>query len=315
MSDFAMALVFPYGDPAVSGVIKQQPEDFYVEELWSEPFSGSGEHVLLWLEKNGQNTEYVARQLARVAGVRDMDIGYSGLKDRWAVTRQWFSVYLGNKSEPDWQGISLEGVRILAITRHHKKLRRGEHRGNLFRLRVRALQQAEGIDSTLSQIKQHGFPNYFGEQRFGREGQNLHRAEALFERRIKASGSQRAFYLSAVRGYLFNLNLCREVERGAWQNQTLGGPLYGDAQPDVSPLTEEEKAVLDVHPLFAQGIHQNRMKLMRRPYCALPQAMSWQIEGDMLWLEFILPPGAFATTLLQCLMRAAPSEAVMVEEG
>ena len=306
MSDFAiyeMALLFPDGDPVARGVIKQQPEDFYVEELWTEPFSGSGEHVMLWLEKTGQNTEYVARQLARAAGVRDMDIGYSGLKDRWAVTRQWFSVYLGNKPEPDWQNVSLEGVSILAVTRHHKKLRRGEHGGNLFRLTIRSLQQAEGVDSALQQIQQRGFPNYFGEQRFGREGQNLHRAEALFERRIKASSSQRAFYLSAVRAYLFNLNLSREVERGAWQDHATGGPLYGDAQPEVSPLTDEERAVLDAHPLFAQGIHQNRMKMMRRPYGVLPQAMSWHIEDDMLRLEFVLPPGAFATTLLQCVLR------------
>lgn len=303
MSDYSLSVRLPEGEPVASGEIKRCAEDFYVEELWAESFSGAGEHVLLCLEKSDQNTEYVARQLARAAGVREMDIGFAGLKDRRAVTRQWFSVYLGNRPEPDWTGLALEGVRLLDVTRHHKKLRRGEHCGNLFRLTVRSLQHAEGIASALQQIKSQGFPNYFGEQRFGRAGQNLYRAEALFERRIKASGSQRAFYLSAVRAYLFNQNLSREVERGTWQHHATGGPLYGDAQPEVSPLTDEERAVLDAHPLFAAGIHQNRMKLMRRPYGVLPQAMSWHLEGDMLRLEFVLPPGAFATTLLQCVLR------------
>lgn len=281
-----------------SGTIKQKAEDFYVEERLKPDLMGEGEHVWLWLEKEGQNTEYVAKALARFAGVRDMDIGFSGLKDRWAITRQWFSVYLGNRPEPDWSQFGLEQVRILKHERHQKKLRRGEHAANHFRIIVRDMQASDDLVRALEFVKEHGFPNFYGPQRFGKDGANLERGVRYFNRELKASRSQRSFYLSAARSYLFNLNLAKLIEDGVPLKEAGFGPLYGDPQEGVLALTDDEQAIYDAHPELAKGIHGNRMKLERRPYCVVPDEMSWVIDGNRLELQFDLPTGVFATTLL-----------------
>lgn len=281
-----------------TGIIKHRPEDFYVEEQMSPELAQTGEHVWLWVEKIGQNTEYLAGQLAQFAGVKTMDVGFSGLKDRWAVTRQWFSVYLGAKPEPEWSAFKHEGVVILKTIRHLKKLRRGEHHANYFKIIVRDLSNDQNLEPALQQLKQMGFPNYFGPQRFGFEAANLSRGERYFEGHIKASRSQRSFYLSAARSFLFNLNLANAVINNLWLDDKTGGPLYGDAREGVLPLSENEQSILDQFPSLAKGIHKNRLTLERRAYCVVPEAMSWRRENDMLRLEFCLPTGAFATSLL-----------------
>jgi tRNA pseudouridine13 synthase len=297
---FDLTVNSPFDTSLATGTLKSRPEDFRVEERMRPEFTQSGEHVWLWLEKTGQNTEYVAKQLARAYGVREMDVGYAGLKDRHAVTRQWFSIYLGNRAEVDWRSIAIDGVQVLAAHRHARKLRRGEHQGNHFNILLRDFSARPAFFQILERVREDGFPNYFGAQRFGRQGLNLQRALAMFERRIKVSRAQHSIYLSAVRSWLFNQNLCRQVVAGSWH--TGAGPLYGDAAPGVADLEPQEQALLETYPEFARGIHQNRMTLMRRLYRVQPESMSWVHEGAMLRLEFFLPPGAFATTLLtQCM--------------
>ena len=281
------------------GVIKQETADFYVEELMNPNLAGDGEHVWLWIEKDGQNTEYVAKQIARYANVRVMDVGFSGMKDRWAVTRQWFSVYLGAQVEPDWNTLELEGVRILTAARHSKKLRRGEHHGNSFVIVVRALEDYDELESNLTSLKELGFPNYFGLQRFGMKGANLERGELYFEGKIKASRSQRSFYLSAARSFLFNLNLAQAVVNGEWLNNESGGPLYGDPQPEVVEITPSEQLIFDQHIALVKGLHKNRLRLERRPYRVVPEALEWSVGvDDSVTLSFQLPTGVFATSLL-----------------
>lgn len=279
-------------------VLKARPEDFRVEEILLPPEEEQGEHVWLWLEKNGQNTEYVAKQLARKAGVRAMDIGVSGLKDRWAVTRQWFSVYLGSRPEADWFNLGLEGVQVLEVRRQAKKLRRGEHSGNRFQITLRDVCVDDALRGGLESLRVNGFPNYFGVQRFGRQGENLRRGEAYFEGKIKASRSQRSFYLSAARSYLFNLILAQEVEAGSWQAHGASGALYGDPQPGLEPITASEALVFEQYPVLVDGLRKNRMKLDRRPLCVVPKDFEWQETDKSLCLGFQLPAGVFATSLL-----------------
>ena len=300
MSGVDFCLDFPraWNGTLATGVLKQQAEDFYVEELLSPELSESGEHVWLWLEKIGQNTEFVAEKLAAFANVKVMDIGFSGLKDRWAQTRQWFSVYLGNKPEPDWSTMALEGVTLLKHGRQQKKLRRGEHLANKFSIRIRNFQASEDTERLLQQIKQQGFPNYFGPQRFGLNGANLSRGIRYFNGQIKASKSQRGFYLSAARSYLFNLNLAAVIEGQTWLNDQQGGPLYGDEQEGVTRLNDQEREILTMHPVFAAAFHKNRLKLERRPYLIVPQGLTWHLNKHELLLTFILPSGCFATALL-----------------
>lgn len=285
-------------ETSMQGVIKSKEHDFYVEELMSPTLANEGEHAWLWIEKVGQNTEYVAGLLAEFAGVKKMDVGFSGMKDRWAQTRQWFSIYLGSKPEPEWCKFQVEGVQILKNTRHLKKLRRGEHHANRFKIIVRELTDFEGVDSSLERIQKHGFPNYYGPQRFGYHGANLERGARYFEGEIKASRSQRSFYLSAARSYLFNLNLAEAVKNNTWHSDTIGGPLYGDLQAGIEPLTPVELTYLEKNPALAKGIHKNRLKLERRPFCIVPTSMCWALEDDMLSLNFDLPTGIFATSLL-----------------
>ncbi len=289
-------------NPPASGIIKECVDDFYVEELLSPELAGEGEHVWIWLEKQGQNTEYVAEKIAQFARVKLMDVGFSGLKDRWAVTRQWFSVYLGNKPEPSWSEINLEGINILKHERHLKKLRRGEHASNAFRIVVRSLEQDQFVDEELKIIRDAGFPNYFGAQRFGFNGANLERGERFFNGKLKASRSQRSFYLSAARSFLFNQNLSKSILEGTWLSDRRGGPLYGDEVSGVNELTEAERDILNAYPVFAGAIHKNRLKLERRPYAIVPENLSWELADNTLRLSFSLPSGCFATSLISELM-------------
>jgi tRNA pseudouridine13 synthase len=290
------------GTPPAKGLIKERVEDFYVEESLVPELAGKGEHVWLWLEKQGQNTEYVAEKIAQFANVKIMDVGFSGLKDRWAVTRQWFSVYLGNKPEPVWSELGLEGVEILKHDRHLKKLRRGEHLANKFKIVVRSLERAEKIEDNLESIAKVGFPNYFGAQRFGINGANLERGERFFSGKIKASRSQRSFYLSAARSFLYNLNLANAIRDKTWLSCSLGGPLYGDETLGINELSELERVVLKEYPVFADAIHKNRLKLERRPYAIVPESFTWELIDNTLQLSFLLPSGCFATSLISELM-------------
>lgn len=282
--------------PLMRGVIKSQPKDFYVEELMDVSLSGEGEHLYLFLEKEGQNTEYVAKQLAKYFSVKPMDVGFSGLKDRWAVTQQWFSIYVRNRQFDELDLSSIEGVRLIKHDRHTAKLRRGTHQGNAFRIVVRDVSEPSELDAALAQIAEKGFPNYFGAQRFGREGQNLYRAERWFNGEIKVNRTQRSFYLSAARSYLFNVMLSERIREGKSINDS--GPLYGDAVEGIEPLTDSEKMFFERFPPLVRGLHKNRMTLARRPYKMQPKDFNWKIEQQALTISFQLQPGAFATSLL-----------------
>lgn len=287
-----------YGFYRPEVVIKQSPEDFIVEELFAPEFEGQGEHVWLWIQKTGQNTEYVAKQIAKYASVRDMDVGFSGLKDRWAVTKQWFSVYISNKSEPDWLRMGLEGVNIIRAERHNKKLRRGEHKGNRFCITLRNLADPVELLPGLEKIQQDGFPNYFGVQRFGLGGANLSRGHDYFEGKIKASRSQRSFYLSAARSFLFNQILAGAIRDSTWIADDAQGALFGDPQRDVDDIIASEQAIFDAYPVLIAGLHKNRMRLERRPLRVIPSEMGWQFGEHSVTLEFSLPSGVFATAML-----------------
>src|SRR5471030_1189864 len=166
-------LTWLYGEPLSTGKLKANPEDFIVEEdLGFEP-DGEGEHLLVRIRKNGCNTQFVAEQLARFAGIHPRSVSYAGLKDRHAVTEQWFCLHLPGKQDPDLSQFALEGCEVIRAVRHLKKMRIGTLKGNAFTLVLRQLSDLADIESRLQKILTHGVPNYFGEQRFGRGGNNL----------------------------------------------------------------------------------------------------------------------------------------------
>lgn len=169
-----------HGPALVRGLLRATPEDFMVEEILSFEPDDQGAHWLLRVRKTGANTEWVARQLARVARVPVRDLGYAGLKDRHAVAIQWFSLPLGERPPPDWSGLLGDGIEVLETRRHGRKLRRGAIAGNQFALRLRALRgDRAALAARLQAIAREGVPNYFGPQRFGRAESNLAAARAL----------------------------------------------------------------------------------------------------------------------------------------
>jgi tRNA pseudouridine13 synthase len=334
-------LPLAYGDtPSLRGQLRSSPDDFVVEEILGYDADGNGEHVVLWVEKRGANTDWVARELAKFAGVAQVAVGYAGLKDRHAVTRQTFSVQLAGKPDPDWSLFPHAEVKVLAATRHSRKLKRGALRGNRFVLVLRdVVGDHAAAERVLEQIAVRGVPNYFGEQRFGREGGNVAQARAMFAGR-RVERDKRSFLLSAARSQIFNNVLAARVERGAW-DQPMDGEIWSLAGSrswfGPEPFTDvlaERLARLDIHPSgplwgqgeppsqgevgalersiasnnedLAAGVASARMDQERRPLRLLPKELSWRwLDEDALELSFELPAGAYATVVVREL--ASPS--------
>ena len=327
-------LPWAYGGPPLQARLRSAPEDFRVEEILGYDADGQGEHVLLWVEKRGANTDWVARELARFAGVPPVAVGFAGMKDRHAVTRQTFSVQMAGKPDLDWSTFPHAEVKVLAATRHSRKLKRGALRGNRFMLVLRDVQgDREAAERVLGQIAVCGVPNYFGEQRFGREGGNVAQARAMFTGR-RVERDKRSFLLSAARSQIFNDVLAARVERGAWDTPLDGeiwslagsrswfgpepftealagrlaradihpsGPLWGQGEPPSQAQAGAlERAAAAACQDLADGLVSARMDQERRPLRLIPQDLTWRwLDGDELELVFELPAGTYATVVVR----------------
>lgn len=333
-------LDFPrlYGTPPATGVIRSEAVDFQVDEqLGFEP-EGSGEHLFVHLQKSGENTQWIARQLARIAGVKPVDVSYAGLKDRHAVTTQWFSLWLPGQPDPDLSALP-NSVKVLQTKRHHRKLKRGGHQANRFSLRIRQLQLApqqtfEDLEERLQLIADRGIPNYFGEQRFGHDGGNLEQADKLFNGEIRIRDRhKRSMAISSARSYLFNLALAKRIEMGCLDAYLAGdkpvirgssnltpetdplalteaiqalelhptAPLMGRGRPLVEDLSLElETSILNQFESWCQGLERLGQTRERRSVRFLPRNFSWQRpQDDQLEVSFELPPGTYATSVLR----------------
>jgi len=210
--------------PGIGGRIKQFPEDFEVEEIPAYEPCGSGQYLYLWLEKRDMGAEFFVRQVAQRLDISPADVGTAGMKDRQAVTRQMVSVPdVGSERLAQLEG---EGIRLLRVSRHGNKLKPGHLRGNRFRILIRDVAAAAGerLPPLLARLQVEGFPNYYGPQRFGREGETVQLGLSLLrgapsaERgsagrsaiRAPRSPFLRRLALSAAQAALFNHYLgCR----------------------------------------------------------------------------------------------------------
>ena len=266
-------LPFAFGGAPLTGLLRSVPEDFLVEEIPGIEPDGQGEHAMLWVQKRGANTEWVARELAKFAGVPPMAVGYAGMKDRHAVTRQSYSVQLAGRPDPDWSTFPHQDVQVLSSTRHSRKLKRGALRGNRFVLVLRDVQgDRANAETVLEQIASRGVPNYYGEQRFGREGGNVAQALAMFGGR-RVERQKRSIYLSAARSQIFNDVLAVRVERNAWDTPMDGeiwslagsrswfGPEHFSAGAGGAPGARG-------HPSFGAALGAGRTAEPRRSRCA-----------------------------------------------
>ncbi len=325
-----------WGNPVGAAVVRASPEDFQVDEVLGFPPEGEGQHLLLKIRKRNTNTQWLARQLARFARVPARSVGFAGLKDRCASTTQWFSIDLAGKREPVWSTFNSEQVQILETARHSRKLRRGSLQGNRFTLLLRQLDgDRRELESRLQQIAADGVPNYFGEQRFGRDNANLKQAEALFGGKIRVSNRhKKGLYLSAARSLLFNQVLARRVMNATWRRVLPGEVVMlagsrsfftvdalseqieqrlaaGDIQPTAPlwgrglPLARDQALFLETAALqgfqsWCNGLEAAGLKQERRPLQLRPVALDWEWLGEeRLRLSFFLSAGGYATAVLR----------------
>lgn len=214
-------LAYIWGTPLQSGHLKSEFIDFIVREELGYELSGEGEFVAVKIRKTNANTLFVGEKLAKFAGIPERNMSYAGLKDRHAVTEQWFSFHLAGKETPDFSTFECEGVEILDVTRHNRKIRVGSLAGNHFELLLRDVKKSDDLIHRLQQIQAVGFPNYFTEQRFGRDGHNLTQALRWAKGEITVKDrKKRSFYLSAARAEVFNLVVSQRIADGL-MNQVL----------------------------------------------------------------------------------------------
>jgi len=267
--------------------------------------SGEGEHLWLLISKKDQNTSWVAGILAKLAGIKRNDVGYCGMKDRFAITTQWFSLYVPSR-DLDLSTLTHSDFTILRTARHHKKLRRGMHRGNRFKIVLKQFEvEKKSFDDRMKLISRYGVPNYFGEQRFGHQGNNLHEVQKLIMAdKLKGNRHGTGLYLSAARSWLFNLVLARHIDNADEsldRLQEYTGPLWGRGRSsaDREVAGVEEQILKDwqdwCYALEHAGLKQERRNLILRSDSILYE---W-IEPNQLSLEFSLLRGCFATVLLR----------------
>ena len=344
---------YALGRPLVSGRVKTQPEDFSVIEQMDVEPCGQGEHVWLRVGKRLQNTDQVARHVARFCNVAYRDVGYSGLKDFFAATEQWFSVWLPGAESPDWNSFEMEGVQVLQHARHSRKIKRGTHKANQFSILIRGLSSPSGdLEHRLELVRRQGVPNYFGAQRFGRGCNNMTQARAMLrgERQVK-NRHLRGILLSAARSWLFNTILSARIKAHSWQdlqhrepanldgsgsvflaegdenelNRLLAmdihptAPLWGEVNASTiaayQDLYNYESALLGNYQDIADGLCAARLAYQRRATRMRVNQLQWRLDGDQLKITFSLHKGQFASSVLRELVAVIDRQAAPGTSG
>jgi tRNA pseudouridine13 synthase len=329
-----------YGSPLARGILRTEPEDFIVEEDLGFTASGAGQHVLLKVRKRNANTQWVARELAKLCGCHPRDIGYAGLKDRRAIAVQWFTVPKSQFSLEAWCEVRHPEFDVLEANAHSRKLPRGALAGNRFIIRVRGIDVGDSeFNARVAEVSRRGVPNYFGPQRFGHSGANLARIDdglrALHPR-------ERGFVLSAARSLVFNAVLGARVRDGTWDHLEAGDIANLDGRGSIFPVDvidatlTERAAQLDIHPtgpLWGRGAPATKQRVVdlethvagefpqpcaltadagmdqeRRALRLAVRELTWHREPDAnaIVVGFRLTRGSFATTVLRELIDSDP---------
>ena len=318
--------------PKQTALLKAECADFVVKENLGYSMAGEGEFVAVRVRKTDANTLFVGEKLAQFAGISARNMSYAGLKDRRAVTEQWFSLQMPGKTTPDFGDFQLEGIEILEVTRHNRKIRTGSLDGNYFDILLRNAIENDDLKVRLENLSKFGFPNYFTEQRFGRDGHNLTQALRWAKGEIQVKDrKKRSFYLSAARSEVFNLVVSERLKQGvanrvlpndivqlsgshSWfvadekedlnvlqlrleqGDLQLTAPLIGET---AQPACSLENDIVQQHQDIVKLMKQERLKPARRPLLMKPKDFNWQFEETGLRLKFYLPAGSYATALVR----------------
>jgi tRNA pseudouridine13 synthase len=317
------------------------PDTFVVEEIPAYLPVGDGEHAYLWIEKRDLTTLEAVNRLARVLGVDARDVGYAGMKDRRATTRQWLSL-LGVETARA-EAAAVEGVRILAASRHTNKLRIGHLAGNRFEVVLTGVApgEADALAAQLQALATHGLPNRYGQQRFGAGGDNLAVGlEVLRRTRREPDARRRKLLLSAVQSAVFNRvlelrtadgGLLRVREGDILEKVASGGQFVctdvaaeqarvdaGEVVPTGplpgshvrAPVAGSAAAALEARALADLGIAPGELEQVGRvlPGTRRPLVVKLTlgeppvaVEAAGVRLRFTLPPGSYATVVLDVL--------------
>ena len=325
-------LTYLNGKPSVTADLRTENADFKVQEILPFAPSGEGEHHLIHVCKSGLNTVQVAKMLAEFAKVHPKEVTYAGQKDKNAITEQWFGVRIPGKETPLWNELNSDELTILESSRHGKKLRIGALSGNRFQLTLREVSNMDELIERLTLIS-NGVPNYFGEQRFGHDGRNLIQARQMFAGRKVKDRNKRSMYLSAIRSNIFNqvasyrlnhfaskpidgdcvmLSGSRSffiaenwddilLTRLAEKDIQLSAPLWGrgtlpsQGQANEMEMTAIADLTQDCDGLEKAGLDQERRSLILQP----EGLKHHQVDEKTIVIEFMLPAGCFATSILR----------------
>ncbi len=257
--------------PGIGGALRTRPEDFHVEEIPAYPPSGTGEHVFVRVKKRGVTTRHAAQAIARFLRIQERDIGIAGMKDRHAVTTQWLSLPPPVTPEAAL-ALAVPDVTILEAVRHNHKLRTGHVRGNRFVLRVRdlacpvaeAVTRAQAILARLAEPP--GAPNWYGEQRFGKAGDNALKGRALLAGTTPRSRRDRKLdrlMVSALQSELFNTWLTTRLADGLYATALAGdvmhkrgGGLFDCAAPMVDTPRLQAGEIVLTGPMFGDRMRK-----------------------------------------------------------
>jgi tRNA pseudouridine13 synthase len=339
--------------PGIGGRIKSVPEDFEVEEVPAYPPSGTGDFLYLWIEKRGLGAEYFLRQVARRLELSPGEVGSAGLKDRHAVTRQMISVPVS--AEPLLDQLEGDGIRLLNVSRHNNKLKPGHLHGNRFRIVIRDVvpDAAARLAPLLERLRREGLPNFYGAQRFGRDGETGRLGLGLL--RSGPGGQPRAPFLrklalSAAQSALFNRYLSRRETDGLLRKVLPGdvmakwpfggmfvardvsaeqsrfdvretvtaGPIFGrktfPAQDEAAAREESVLGDAGLRPAVFQGFGK-LIQGTRRHNLVYMDDLEAHAIAEGICCTFTLPAGTYATVLLRELMKSdLPDEREDTEE-
>lgn len=332
---------YAYGEPQSQGRLKALPEDFVVTEKLGYELSGEGENLYLLIEKTGLNTHQVLEHLAKVFNKRLRDVGYAGLKDKLAITRQWFSIQMNVKQAPDLSSVETEQIKLIETIRHGRKLKVGALKSNHFAIRLKNVTDIKAVETKLSHIATFGVPNYFGEQRFGFKGNNLNWANRMADGETIRDRKIKGFALSACRSYLFNEVLSERLaghesvplldgevfelagsnsyfqqemteeirQRIAEQDIYISGPLFGKGEMiSVGDVASIENAIAARHNNWITLLQDNGLKQERRALWLFPKMVKTEIENNDLCVSFEIPSGTFATSVIRECIKVVEDE-------
>ena len=352
MNTFNTDWAYYLGQPAGTGVLKARPEDFIVTENLGYALSGEGEHVFLWIEKQGLNTAFVAEQLAKHTGLPLRQVTYAGRKDKHAVTRQWIGLHAPKGLKADPAKLGLEGFKVLEVHRHHKKLKVGQLQGNHFAITLRDIDNFDDIERRLMVVRERGVPNYFGDQRFGvmrnaggetQMGGTLSLGMRMVDGETIRNRNKRNMAISALRSALFNHVVSQRIADDVFDKVCIGDACalagsnsffveLGDTQSasqqryddkdlaPTAPLPGSEKSsvqgnmldweitALSSYTPVIDTLVQEGLVAARRAIKIWPKSLEWQRDHDKLQIQFGLPAGCFATSVLRECVQFQPSD-------